>query len=124
MALFLIDYVILMIKCYYGLYLLKDFAQGNFARSRSGLARYNRYSLVFYLQGLFKLLLVDTAFLTPGNDSVSVISVPVYSLTVIYFGFALVFMPMLRRLLMKFDESHATQIVKERQDSEIKEVKT
>jgi len=107
MILFLIDYAILIFKCYNGWYVLKDFALGNFARSRTGLARYNRFSVVFYLQGLFKLILIDIAFLTGGKGNI-VVSIPIYILSVIYLGFALIFLPILRRLLIKFDEQHST----------------
>jgi hypothetical protein len=108
MVLLTVDFTVLMAKIYSGLFVVKT----NF--NRNHLARYHRFSVVFYLQGLFKLFLIDLALIS--GESV-VVSVPIYMLTMIYFLSAVFFLPVLHIMVKIVDRSYARIIEKERQDT-------
>lgn len=99
-----IDYFILLMKIGCSFFVLRSKFE------RNDLARFNRFSIMFYLSGLFKLLLIDLAFLSGGI----LISIPIYALTLIYLFSTLVFLPILRVLLATVDAAHSKLILKER----------
>ena len=107
MVLLLIDASVLLFKIHSGLMVVSS----NFNRSK--VARYTRFSVVMYWQGLFKLALIDLAMIS-GTEIL--ISIPIYVLTIIYFMCALFFLPVLITLLRYLDKSYATVIQKEKVD--------
>jgi hypothetical protein len=107
MVLLLIDASVLLFKIHSGLLVVSS----NFNRSK--VARYTRFSVVMYWQGLFKLALIDLAMIS-GTEIL--ISIPIYVLTIIYFMCALFFLPVLITLLRYLDKSYATVIQKEKVD--------
>ena len=97
MVLLTLDLLVLLIKAWRGVNCIKF----NFKRTYYG--RYKSISIVFYLSGIVKLLLVDFSFFTGGEV---VISIPILALTAIYLMSIIFFWPILRWLGQLIDKSH------------------
>ena len=97
MVLLTLDLLVLLLKAWRGVNCIKF----NFKRTYYG--RYKSISIVFYLSGIVKLLLVDFSFFTGGEV---VISIPILALTAIYLMSIIFFWPILRWLGQLIDKSH------------------
>ena len=95
MILLTIDLCLLCIKLQRGY----DCIQQGFTRTLFG--RYHSTSYVFYISGIFKLILVDFSFLS-GQDIV--ISAPIFSLTFIYTLSIIFFLPLLSVFMGMIDK--------------------
>ena len=105
MVLLTLDLLVLLLKAWRGVNCIKF----NFKRTYYG--RYKSISIVFYLSGIVKLLLVDFSFFTGGEV---VISIPILALTAIYLMSIIFFWPILRWLGQLIDKSHLKVLREER----------
>ena len=112
MVLLFVDYLVLIVKIHFGFLVVRS----QFARVPVG--RYMRFSHIFYIPGAFKLILIDLAFMLgnrgPEKNGSVVVSIPIYSLTMIYMMCSVVFLPILGQLLLTIDKSHAVECTFER----------
>jgi hypothetical protein len=106
MILLVIDVILCAFKIHSGYYAYNS----NFERGH--LARYNRFSICFYVNGIFKMLLINLAFLTGGV----VVSIPIYTLTLYYIA-GVCCMPMLTIFLRLVDSAHVRTMQRERTDT-------